>query len=247
MIDLHCHILPGIDDGADIMEESCMMARMALDCGVTCIAATPHCNVPGQLDNYAGERLSESFESLRRELVAEGLPLRLCEGMEVFATPQLPELLDEGKLLTLGGSRYLLIEFGFDETERFVERMLGAVEERGLVPVIAHPERYYFVQDAPETLESWAAGGRILQLNKGSFFGMFGRYAAKTAHWCLERGCIHLIGSDAHSPYRRTTRLDDIYDYVADVAGLETAELLLNENPAKILEDRGIFTAFMNF
>ncbi len=237
MIDLHCHILPGADDGAFDEDESCRMAELALDCGVTDIAATPHCNIPGRFGNYAGEELSRGFEGLRRMLSERGLPLRIHEGMEVFVTPELPELMDAGRLLTLGGSRYLLVELGFGETETFAERMLGEIEARGLTPVVAHPERYYFVQDDPDILIDWAGDGRVLQMNRGSFFGMFGRRAAKTAHWCLEKGCIHLVGSDAHSPYRRTTRMDDLYEYLADMAGRDAAELLLQENPAAILAD----------
>lgn len=239
MIDLHCHILPGLDDGAATVEESCRMARLAVGSGVTDIAATPHC-MPGRFENFAGPALERALGELRRRLAEEGIPLRLHAGMEVFATPELPRQLEEGQLLTLGGSRYLLIEFAFGETEWFVQRTLRAVEAGTLVPVIAHPERYYFVQDNPAILSAWAEEGRVIQLNKGSFFGMFGRRAARAAHWCLDRGCVHLIGSDAHSPYRRTTRLEDIYDYAADFTAPEIADLLLRDNPAAILADRPI-------
>ena len=215
------------------------MARLAMESGVTDIAATPHC-MPGQFENFASPALERHFRELRERLAAEGIPLRIHQGMEVFATPELPRQLEEGQLLTLGGSRYLLVEFAFGESEWFVNRTLRAVEANALVPVIAHPERYYFVQDDPAVLLAWAGEGRVIQLNKGSFFGMFGRRAAKAAHWCLDRGCVHLIGSDAHSPYRRTTRLEDIYEYAAEFTAPEIAELLLQGNPAGILADRPI-------
>ena len=247
MIDLHCHILPGVDDGAATEDESCMMARLAVDSGVTALAATPHCGVPGQFDNFVDEHFLARFGALKAMLEREHIPLRLYTGMEVFVTEETPRLLRQGRLLTLGGSRYLLVEFGFDESLDFVERMLGELLEAGVVPVVAHPERYYFLQDEPRHLLRWADDGYILQLNKGSFFGMFGRHAAKTAHWCLDCGCLHLIGSDAHSPYRRTPRLNDVYDLVAEAVSPETAQLLLHDNPAAILTGDAVYPAMALF
>ena len=247
MIDLHCHILPGVDDGSADEEESCAMARLAVESGVTDIAATPHCNAPDPFYNYADSALHARFARLRQRLERERIPLRIHEGMEVFTTPELPRLLDEGRLLTLGGTRYLLIEFAFGESEWFFDEMLAAVRARGLTPVLAHPERYTCVQDEPRLLRRWAREGTVLQANKGSFFGMFGRRAAKTAHWCLDCGCLHLIGSDAHSPYRRTPRLSDIYELVADAVSMETAQLLLHDNPAAILTGGTIYPAMAQF
>lgn len=247
MIDLHCHILPGVDDGAATEDESLRMARLAVESGVTELAVTPHCNVPGQFENYLTPGLVRRMADLQKLLDREGVPLKLRPGMEVFVTEELPGLLEENKLLTLGQSRYLLVEFGFGESVWFVERMLRTVAGHDLVPVIAHPERYYFVQDDPRHLLRWAEEGCVLQLNKGSFFGMFGRRAARAAHWCLDRGCIHLIGSDGHSPYRRTPRLNDIYDLISDIASPELAELLLRENPADLLADRLVRPAMAKF
>lgn len=127
MIDLHCHILPGVDDGSADEEESCAMARLAVESGVTDIAATPHCNAPDPFYNYADSALHARFARLRQRLEREQIPLRIHEGMEVFTTPELPRLLDEGRLLTLGGTRYLLIEFAFGESEWFFDEMLAAV------------------------------------------------------------------------------------------------------------------------
>ena len=243
MIDLHCHMLPGVDDGAASPEEALLMARLAVESGVTAAALTPHCSVPGQFDNYYDRQLDERFRRFETLLRQADIPLTVYRGMEVFATPELPRLLDDGALLTLGGGRCLLVEFAFGESPRFADDILRQIRRRGLIPVVAHPERYYFIQDDPRHLPRWISDGCVLQLNKGSFFGMFGRHAARTAHWCLDRGCLHLIGSDAHSPYRRTPRLDDIYELVADAASPETAELLLRDNPAAILNGGAVCPA----
>lgn len=240
MIDLHCHILPGVDDGAASEEESCMMARLAVESGVTAVATTPHCNVPGQFRNQSPESLRRRVSQLQELLREHQIPLKLYTGMEVYVTPEVPRLIRQGKLLPLAGSRYLLVEFGFDEPRRFAEQMLEAIRKEGLTPVVAHPERYRFVQAERECLLRWMDEGYVLQINKGSLFGMFGRGAARVANWCLGEGCLHLIGSDAHSPFRRTTRLEDVWDYAADCDSPEIADFLLEENPARILRDQPV-------
>ena len=113
--------------------------------------------------------------------------------------------------------------------------------------VLADPERYTCVQDEPRLLRRWAREGTVLQANKGSFFGMFGRRAAAAAHWALADGCLHLIASDAHSPYRRTTRMSDIFDFTADFAAEEIADFLLRQNPADILANRPVYTVREKF
>ena len=240
MTDLHCHILPGVDDGAASVDESLAMAAMAERNGVRAIAVTPHCNVPGEFDNYAGPELLRRLDALRSAVRQAGVHVELYAGMEVFATAQVPDLLDGGRLLTLGGSRYLLVEFAFDESPDFAGQILGDIAARGVVPVIAHPERYRFIQGEEERLLEWARRGYVLQINKGSLAGRFGRRAARTARWCMASGCVHLIASDAHSPYRRTTRMEEAWELAAAADGPEIADFLLRENPRRILEDRPV-------
>ena len=113
MIDLHCHMLPGVDDGASSEKEALLMAQVAVDSGVTDVALTPHCNVPGKFSNYYDQQLEGRFCRFEQLLHRENGSLTVHRGMEVFVTPELPRLLDNGSLLTLGGSRYLLVEFAF--------------------------------------------------------------------------------------------------------------------------------------
>ena len=240
MTDLHCHILPGVDDGAASVDESLAMAAMAERSGVRAIAVTPHCNVPGEFDNYAGPELLGRLDALRSAVRQAGVHVELYAGMEVFATAQVPDLLDGGRLLTLGGSRYRLVEFAFDASPDFAGQILADIAERGVVPVVAHPERYRFIQGEEERLLEWARRGYVLQINKGSLAGRFGRRAARTARWCMASGCVHLIASDAHSPYRRTTRMEEAWELAAAADGPEIADFLLRENPRRILEDRPV-------
>ena len=110
MIDLHCHMLPGVDDGAVTEEEALLMAQVAVESGVTDVVLTPHCNVPEQFDNFNDRRLEQRFLQFEQLLRQSDVPLTPHRGMEVFVTPELPRLWDNGSLLTLGGSRYLLVE-----------------------------------------------------------------------------------------------------------------------------------------
>ena len=127
MIDLHCHMLPGVDDGSASEADSLEMGRIAARSGVTAIALTPHCNLPEGQGNYYDGALETRFRRLAMLFRQEGLPVTLYRGMEVFSTPELPRLLDEERLLTLGGSRYLLVEFAFGETPWFAAQTLESI------------------------------------------------------------------------------------------------------------------------
>ena len=122
MIDLHCHILPDVDDGASDLAEALEMARMAADSGVSTIVATPHCNIPNTpRANYLDRDLLNRFVAFRSAVEEAGIPLRIYGGAEIFCTPQMPQLLQEQKLLPLAGTKYLLVEFFFDEAPEFME------------------------------------------------------------------------------------------------------------------------------
>ena len=161
MIDIHSHILFGVDDGAGNAEDSLIMAETAAENGVKQMIMTPHCCEADGFANFNTAELLTRFDSMRAMMKENERPLKLYNGMEVFSTPRLGEQIDEGKLLTLAGSKYLLIEFAFGETDEFMERSLQTVFERGLIPVIAHPERYYFIQDEPAFLEHCALCGAL--------------------------------------------------------------------------------------
>lgn len=244
MTDIHCHILPFVDDGADSMEDALEMARMAAESGVSTIIATPHCNLPYEKEkNYISQHLQEHFFRLQQAVKAAGIPVTLLPGAEVLCTPQVPELLRQGKLLTLAGSRYLLVEFFFDEDLDYMDQMLSAIASQGLLPVIAHPERYESVQRTPRIVERWFRNGYVIQLNKGSILGRLGRRAARTAEWILSRGLAHVVASDAHSPVMRTPQMDELVQFLTEVCTPEYVDILLDINPGRIRSDRPILQA----
>lgn len=235
MIDIHTHILPGMDDGARNLCETLEMIDLAAKSGVTAMVATPHCNIPGEYENYFGEQYIAVMEEVRDAVHKEGIPVNILPGAEVFGTADLPKLLKDGKIMTLNQSKYLLMEFKFDEDPEFVQRLLEEISELNAVPVIAHAERYKFVQRNPEIVAGWRKKGYPVQINKGSFLGKFGRKAKKAAYFLLNEHLVSVVASDAHGAGIRTPYMRDVY---GELLMREYPEIYLNmlfkENPRRI-------------
>ena len=237
MTDILCHILPDADDGAETMEDALSMARAAAASGVKTLLATPHCNLPGSVEkNYVSYDLRDRFVALCLAVRQAGIPLTILPGAEILCTPDLPELLLQKKLLPLAGTRYLLVEFIFDEPQSYIDDMLQAVIDHGFIPVIAHPERYDAVQQEPYAAAQWLEQGCVIQLNKGSILGTLGHRAEQTAHWLLDRGFAHVAASDAHAPSVRTTPLQELYAFLSQAYSPAYADLLLNSNPSRMIQ-----------
>ena len=237
MVDIHCHILPEVDDGAWDLEMALQMARMAVGCGVRRIVATPHFQgVPGELE--ALPHIARQYQRLAGALKREKLELELIIGAEVLCLPQTVELARRGQLPTLGNSRYVLTEFYFDASWQFMDATLEELRKCGYWPVVAHPERYGAVQREPGLAGSWFRRGFVLQLNKGSVLGAFGARAEETAVGLLERGIAHVIASDAHSAHMRTTDLTALRQWAQAHLGREYTQILLEDNPARISRGR---------
>ena len=237
MIDIHAHILPALDDGADHVLTSLRMAEMAARSGVTDLVATPHCNQRGRFENYASPALRDCFSELRELIREERIPLSLHLGMEILATEDVAALYRDGELLTLAGSRYLLVEFGFSDSCRKMERILHALQDVGVVPVLAHPERYFAVQERPETLYDWVVSGIHLQINKGSLSGAFGKESFRTAVRMLEHDLASFVASDAHRAEWRTPVLSETYRWLSANVSERRAYRLLRDNPKRVLQD----------
>ena len=238
MIDIHTHVIPGVDDGAEDLDEALTLLAMAADSGVDTVVTTPHCNIPDEYKNYVCPELDALWRALGREMQRAGIPVRLCRGMEIFATEDMPDLLEQGKVWTLNGTAYFLTEFAFGEEPDFCFDVLRRCREKDFRPVIAHPERYLFVQDEPAIAYEWCTMGYGLQLNKGSLLGKFGRPAQLTAELLMDHGLAACVASDAHSAVQRTTHMGEIRRYLAERWGEDYARLLLEENPSRILKGR---------
>ena len=219
MIDIHAHILPGIDDGAEDMYDTLEMARMAADSGVDKIIATPHCNIPGMYGNYFGREYIDRYESVVRAVRKEKIPI---------------------EIMPLNQSRYILMEFAFDEDPEFADSILKRVEEVGARPVIAHVERYEFIQDYPQIAYRWFRKGYVIQANKGSFLGRFGGGPKRAADSLLRHNLISVIASDAHSPLQRTPYMMDVYEELSREYSENHLDVLFQYNPARICDNQEI-------
>lgn len=233
MVDIHCHILPEVDDGAWDMEAAVDMAKIARDSGVKKIITTPHFKgEPKSLE--AVGFLMHQRRLLQSRLKREKIEVELLPGAEVLCVPQTMELAQTGRLPTLGTGRYVLTEFYFDASAGFMDETLHGLRQMGYLPVVAHPERYGAVQRDPELAARWFHRGIVLQINKGSVLGAFGRRAEDAAVRMLCRGNAHIIASDAHSPHVRTTDLQPVRHWCLDHLGQAYTKILLEDNPGRI-------------
>ena len=188
MIDIHAHILPNLDDGADDWNDALTMAELSAESGVTTLVATPHWGLPDQSTSGLRRRIQGQLSTLREILQQAAVPLEVLEGMEIFGTEDTPRLLELGLLTTLNGSRYPLIEFPFRNYARSATEILEELRKMDMVPVIAHPERYQYVQRNPALLNLWTDMGCLLQINRGSLLGRFGRTSEELA-WAMLKLC----------------------------------------------------------
>ena len=243
MIDIHAHILPGVDDGSPSLESSLEMAALAVESGVHTVIATPHCNLPDELSDTGGldaAGVRRHIDALRRELSREGIALRLCPGMEIFGTMQTAQRLRAGTLCTLAGSRYPLIEFPFTDYAEEATEILESVLHLGLRPIVAHPERYRYTQRQPQLLNLWMDMGCLLQVNRGSLLGRFGEREEELSHALVGRGFAAFVASDAHSSVVRTPWMRDVWELLSREYSPETAHALLEGNPARVLQNQEI-------
>lgn len=234
MIDIHCHIIPHVDDGSRSMDMSLNMIATAYDSGVRSMIATPHC-FPGLYENYSGTDLQEAWDRLYNAVHAAGIPMHLYQGMEIMAVDDLPALLQEGRVWTLNGTPYFLVEFNFNEDPDYCRRILSSCIAAGYKPIVAHPARYYFVQDDPSIVYEWYSMGCGIQLNKDTLLKRHGRMAYEIGNSLLRHRLVSCVASDAHRDEIRTTDLDEAREFLINEYDEEYAYMLLEENPARIL------------
>ena len=235
MVDIHCHILHKYDDGSASLSESLEMARMAADTGVTDIVVTPH--FAGKASSLRSlTTLVERYRELHQAIQQENIPISLHLGAEILCTGETLRLAQEKRLPTISTTDYFLTEFYFDEDLDFMDNILRDLTEAGYTPVVAHPERYEAIQRNPRILEQWFRRGYVLQLNKGSILGAFGRRAEHTAHTILRAGLAHVIASDAHSATHRTPHMEGLYQWLNRHIDPEYIKILTEENPRRIIK-----------
>jgi protein-tyrosine phosphatase len=226
MVDLHCHILPGLDDGAKTIEDSLAMAEDAIQDGITHVVATPHASTSYKFDfakvQAAREELQKRLEG--RLTVATGCDFHLDHDNFML-------LKKDAAAFCLNQKDYLLVEFNEFSIPPAMDQTLHELHLMGLRPIITHPERNGILRAQPERLRAWARLGCYAQVTAGSLSGVFGPGARDDAWTWIDQGLVHFVSSDGHNTARRPMKLRFAYEAIAKERGRALAEALLVENP----------------
>ena len=235
MIDLHCHILPDLDDGAHSSAESAQMAQSFAQSGYRTVAATPHM-VPGTTWMPSIERIKARVAALNQTIKDNGWALEITTGMEIAIDPQIPNLLDDARLLTLGNSSCLLIEPSFQQLPQGWEQVIFAIRARGYSILLAHPERCMQIAANPDLIDRLIGSGVYLQVNWGSFFGQYGRTVAHTARLMAASGRIHCLATDSHHPgWHSPERIQATAAKLRAMIGQANFQQITTDNPLRVL------------
>lgn len=233
MVDLHCHILPGVDDGPGTVEESLAMAESAIADGITHVVATPHSSDAHFFDFAQVRRLADELQA------RIGGRLKLATGCDFHLNPEnLESLRANAPHYCINQGSYLLVEFNEVSIPPSMDTALHQIQLAGLRPVITHPERNAILRSHPARLKKWVRQGCFAQITGGALTGVFGPDAQKVALQWIGEGLIHFVASDAHNTRMRPLRLQAARDVVADQFGGEKARALFLENPLAAFEGR---------
>jgi protein-tyrosine phosphatase len=235
MLDLHHHLLPGIDDGATDLAMSLEMARMAVADGVATVACTPHI-YPGLYDNTRAGIVA-AIARLQAELHDAGIPLHLVEGADVHLDPDLIRGIRGGRIPTIAGSRYLLLEPPHHVAPPNFEGVVFELMAAGFVPVVTHPERLTWVETHYDLFVRLARRGAWMQVTAGAVTGRFGSRVRYWAERFVDEGHCMILATDAHHPRRRPPLLAEAYEAVAARLGAEEAGHMVRTRPAGIVAD----------
>lgn len=239
MIDIHCHLLPGLDDGAQNIEQSLELARKAVEEGIHTVIATPHC-IPEVYFNE-GEAVLEKVRSLQEELRCVGIPLKVLPGMEVHLALDIPRRLGTGSALTLGNSgKYVLLEFPLSSVPSYSEQVIFEIMLKGIKPILAHPERNKEIIEEPTILYNLIDKGCLVQITSGSLIGGFGTKIQKLSSEFLKLGWVDFIASDAHHPQKRPLVLREAFNIAASIVNENEARKLVIENPQRVINGHPI-------
>ena len=232
MIDLHCHILPGIDDGPSEWEEAVRLARAAFADGIRTIVATPHVGD----STISAEAISGLVEELNRRLGEEGIPLEVLPGAEVPVPVPALAL----KPYSLNGSNYVLVEFPPSHVPRAAAEWVFGLRAAGLTPIVAHPERNPSVLRDPGILTALLGAGALAQITAASLVDPLDRDVFACARYLVGKGAVHFLATDAHSTHWRPPILSEGLRAAVDILGEDRAWRLVRAHPEAVLSGRPI-------
>ncbi len=233
MVDLHCHILPGLDDGPATMEESLAMAESAIADGITHLVATPHSSNDYFFDFTHVRQLRDELQE------KAGGRLKIATGCDFHLNPEnLESLRKDARPYCINQRDFLLVEFNEFSIPPSMDQTLHEIQLAGVQPVITHPERNRILRSRPERLKKWVRQGCFAQVTGGALTGGFGAGAQQDALRWIAEGLIHFVASDAHNTRTRPLRLQPAHDAIVDRLGEEKARALFHDNPLAAFEGR---------
>jgi len=235
MFDIHCHFLPGIDDGPQTMAESLLLAKMAVADGITHTIVTPHIH-PGRYENDKAS-IDKIYRQFKDKLKEEKIALEVGMAAEVRISMEILPLIAEGKIPFIGeldGYKIMLLEFPHSHILPGTDKMVDYLLKRNIRPLIAHPERNKDVIRKFEKIEPFAKMGCLMQLTSGSIAGDFGEAAQERSHQILNAGWATVIATDSHDPKHRPPVLMKGQEAAAQLVGHEEAKNLVDTNPRSI-------------
>ncbi len=235
LIDLHAHILPGVDDGAGDLTVALDMARAAVADGTTIMACTPHF-YPGVYDNHV-DPIAAAVESLQGDLDRAAIPLRLVMGGDVHITPDLPGKIKRREVPTLNGSRYILVEPPHNILPPRIENIFFDLQAAGYQPILTHPERMRWIESRYDLIDQLHRSGVWMQLTASAITGGFGPRAKYWSLKMLRAGMVHIVASDAHNNVARPPGLATAFQDLCYIVGTREAHNLIQARPDSVLRD----------
>ncbi len=237
MIDIHCHLVYGVDDGAESIDATIEMLKEAKKVGFTDIILTPH------YSNYfhvPADEIQARIDEIKNK--STDLGLNLYHGNEIYLSSHLMEDIKNKETVTLNNSRYVLFELPMGEKPFYTEDIINSILKDDKIPIMAHPERYRFVQQKPNVLIDYIQRGVLFQSNYGSIMGRYGIEAQETIKKLLTHNMIHFLGSDNHKVNTIYANMPDTIEKLENLLGKEYLYKLTNDNPERILKNEKLKT-----
>ncbi|MEH7482986.1 CpsB/CapC family capsule biosynthesis tyrosine phosphatase [Neobacillus drentensis] len=238
MIDVHCHILPGIDDGARDLSESIEMAKKAVEQGIHTIVATPH-HLNNRYENPK-QTIIDRVRELNKILLEEKIDLNVLPGQETRIYGEMVEGFETGEILPIDNTQYILVEFSSSHVPRYTEKLFYDLQTKGLIPVIVHPERNQEIIERPELLYQFVKKGALTQVTAASVCGDFGKKIKTFSLQLIEANLTHFIASDAHNTSNRTFKMREAFDSIQAKYGNEMV-YLFEENAELVIEGSHVY------
>jgi protein-tyrosine phosphatase len=238
MIDLHCHILPGVDDGAQSLSDSLNMARKAVEQGIHTIVATPH-HLNNSYENPKRQIL-DRVEELNQLLLKENIDVKILPGQEVRVHGEMLEGYVAGEILPVNHTPYVLVEFPSNHVPRYTEKLFYELQMNGLIPVIVHPERNREIIERSDLLYQLVKKGALTQITAGSVCGDFGKKIKNFSLQLIENNLTHFIASDAHNITNRSFKMSEAFDLLEKKFGIELI-YMFEENAALVVDGKHVY------